>query len=180
MENKLVNIPKAFWKLHGKQTYKQDLVMTYLVAILVLLVNLKTGSNLALWKVIVVAILSIDIGGGVVSNFTAGTINYYRESELSPYIFVWLHLLQTLALGFIYGDFFLPILLTMLTAITGSSLAIALHKTVMQRQTSVFFFALEVLLLGFFSELPMPARTLILLMSLKLLVGFSAHYGKTI
>lgn len=180
MENKLVNIPKPLWKLHGKQTYKQDLIMTYLIAMVVMLVNLKTGSDLALWKVIVVAVLSIDIGGGVVSNFTRGTINYYQEAEHSPYLFVWLHLLQTLALAIIYDGFYFPILLTLVTTMTGASVAIAFHKTVLQRQISVFFFALVVLLLGFFPEIPIPARTLILLMSFKLLVGFSGHYGKPI
>ncbi|GGG96181.1 hypothetical protein GCM10007415_34260 [Parapedobacter pyrenivorans] len=178
MKNKVINIPKPLWKLHGKQAYKQDLIMTYLIAVIVMLVNLKTGNGLVLWKVIVVAILSIDIGGGVVSNFTRGTINYYQESKLSPHLFVWFHLLQTFALALIYTDSSFPISLTMITAMIGASVAIVFHKTVMQRQISVFFFALVALMLSLFPEIPIPANTLTLLMSFKLLVGFSSHYGK--
>lgn len=180
MKNRVVNIPKPLWKLHGKQTYKQDLVMTYLIAVIVMLVNLRASNELVLWKVIVVAILSIDIGGGVVSNFTRGTINYYRESKLSPYLFVWFHLLQAFALACIYQVSFFPISLTMIIAMIGASVAIAFHKTAMQRQISVFFFALVVLMLSLFPEVPIPAKTLTVLMSFKLLAGFSAHYGKPI
>lgn len=180
MKNRVVNIPKPLWKLHGKQTYKQDLVMTYLIAVIVMLVNLRASNELVLWKVIVVAILSMDIGGGVVSNFTRGTINYYRESKLSPYLFIWFHLLQAFALAVIYQVSSFPISLTMITAMIGASVAIAFHKTAMQRQISVFFFALVVLMLSLFSEVPIPAKTLTVLMSFKLLPGFSAHYGKPI
>lgn len=180
LANKAVNIPKSLWKLHGKQSYKNDLILTYLLAIIVMLFNILTIKELTLWEIIVIAVLSVDIGGGVISNFTKGTINYYRESDLSPHLFVWFHALQTLALMFIYSEFYIPVLLIMVTAMTGASIAVVFRKNAFQLQISAFFFALVVLFTGFYSKLPIPLKSLLLLMSFKLMVGFAGHYGKQI
>lgn len=176
--NKTINIPKSLWKLHGKEAYKSDLILTYLLAIIVMIFNMLNIKDLALWEIIIVAVLSVDIGGGVISNFTKGTINYYRESDLSPHLFVWFHALQTLALMFVYNAFYIPAAVIMAVAMTGASIAVIFRKTDFQLQISVFFFALVVLLSSFYPELPIPLNTLLLLMSFKLIVGFAGHYGK--
>lgn len=176
--NKTINIPKSLWKLHGKEAYKSDLILTYLLAIIVMIFNMLNIKDLALWEIIVVAVLSVDIGGGVISNFTKGTINYYRKSGLSPHLFIWFHALQTLALMFVYNAFYIPAAAIMAVAMTGASIAVIFRKTEFQLQISVFFFALVVLLTSFYPELPIPLKTLLLLMSFKLMVGFAGHYGK--
>jgi len=177
-EDKMVSIPKSLWKLHGKQAYKSDLILTYLLAITVMLFNMLNVKELALWEIIVVAVLSVDIGGGVVSNFTKSTIHYYKEAGLSPHLFIWFHALQTLALAIVYNEFYLPVAIVMGVAMAGASIAVAFRNTVFQLQISVFLFAVVVLLLNFYSELPIPLNTLIVLMAFKLMVGFAGHYGK--
>lgn len=109
IENKMVSIPKSLWKLHGKRAYKSDLIFTYLLAVIVMLFNMLNVKELPVWEIIVIAVLSADIGGGVVSNFTKSTIHYYKEAGLLPHLFIWFHALQTLALAFIYKAFFLPV-----------------------------------------------------------------------
>ncbi|WP_211245452.1 hypothetical protein [Sphingobacterium alkalisoli] len=177
-ENKMVNVPKSLWKLHGKQAYKSDLILTYLLAIIVMFFNMLNAKDLALWEIIVIAVLSVDIGGGVVSNFTKSTISYYKEAGLSPHFFVWFHTLQTLALMFVYNQFYIPAAVIMAVGMTGASIAVVFRKTVFQLQISVFFFALVILLASFYPEMPIPLKTLLLLMSFKLMVGFAGHYGK--
>ncbi len=177
-ENKMVNIPKSLWKLHGKQAYISDLILTYLLAIIVMLFNMLNVKELALWEIIVIAVLSVDIGGGVVSNFTKSTIHYYKEAGLSPHLFIWFHALQTLVLAIIYQQFYTPIIIVMCVAMAGASIAVAFRKTVFKLQISVFFFAVVVLLLNFYSELPIPLNTLTVLMSFKIMLGFAGHYGK--
>ncbi|OJU72574.1 MAG: hypothetical protein BGO09_08685 [Bacteroidetes bacterium 47-18] len=177
-EDKMVSIPKSLWKLHGQQAYKSDLILTYLLAITVMLFNMLNIKELELWEIIVIAVLSVDIGGGVVSNFTKSTIHYYKEAGLSPHLFIWFHALQTMALAIIYNEFYLPVAIVMGVAMAGASIAVAFRNTVFQLQISVFLFAIVVLLLNFYSELPIPLNTLIVLMAFKIMVGFAGHYGK--
>lgn len=177
-ENKVVRIPRSLWKLHGKQAYKSDLILTYLLAITVMLFNMLNVNELALWEIIVIAVLSVDIGGGVVSNSTKSTITYYKEAGLSPHLFIWFHALQTLALAIIYNEFYLPVTIVMGVAMAGASIGVAFRNTVFQLQISVFLFAVVVLLLNFYSGSPIPLNTLIVLMSFKIMVGFAGHYGR--
>lgn len=177
-QNKTILIPKFLWKLHGKQAYKIDLALTYLLAVLVMFFSVLNVLELELWKIIVVAVLSVDIGGGVVSNFTKGTIDYYKESSLSPHFFVWFHTLQACALAIIYKDFLVPVAIIMFAAMLGASITAALRKTVFHLQTSVFLFSGVVLLMSFYPQLPVPLNTLIILMAFKLIVGFAGHYKK--
>lgn len=60
-EDKMVSIPKFLWKLHGKQAYKSDLILTYLLAIIVMLFNMLNVKELALWEIIVIAVLSVEV-----------------------------------------------------------------------------------------------------------------------
>jgi hypothetical protein len=177
-EDTMVSIPKSLWKLHGKQAYKSDLILTYLLAIIVMLFILLNIKELALWEIIVIAVLSVDIGGGVISNFTKSTIHYYKEAGLSPHLFIWFHTMQTLALAIIYNEFYLPVAIVMGVAMAGASIAVASGNIVSQLPISIFLFAVVVLLANVYSELPIPLNTLIVLMAFKLMVGFAGNYGK--
>lgn len=173
-----VNIPKFLWNLHGKQAYKSDLIFTYLLAIIVLVFNILTIQNLESWKIILIGVLSLDIGGGVVSNFTKSTINYYKESGLSPHLFIWFHGIQLLVMVMVYSEFYFPVLVILGGAMVGSSIVIFSRNTVFQFQLSVFLFALVVLQMALYPELPIPLKSLVGLMSFKLMVAFAGNYGK--
>lgn len=176
--NKTVNIPKLLWKLHGKNAFIIDLILTYSLGIILLIFNILNTQKLEFWEAIIIGFLSIDIGGGVISNFTRGTIKYYKESNISPHFFIWFHTLQTVGLIIIYNELFISVALLMGVAMVGSSITIASGNTNFQKQTSVFFFALVIILMSSYSELPIPLKTLTVLMSFKIIVGFAAHYRK--
>jgi hypothetical protein len=158
-----------------QKTYQMDLVMTYTLAFIVMLFNLFSLGPSILWKIIFVAILSLDIGGGVVSNFTRGTISYYSESKLSPHAFIWFHSLQSIVLTCVYWDFSVQIAIASFMMMTFSSIVINLYQTSFQRQMSIFLFAVLVMAISY-SGLPLPSFILLLFMGFKMVVGFAGHW----
>lgn len=174
-----IKVHRFLWKLHGKSTYQLDLVLTYTLAVILLIFNVAFSLSLPLWKIVLIAILSIDIGGGVVSNFTKGTISYYREVELSPHFFVWFHTLQAVAITIIYHDSTWAVVTISLLAMLFSSFTVILWRSKFQTQVSVFLFAILVLVMSALGEMPKPLYSLLFFMSFKLLVGFAGHWKKT-
>ncbi|WP_157488259.1 hypothetical protein [Dyadobacter crusticola] len=173
---KEVSIPPALWKLHGKKAYQTELILTYLLAILVMLFNLAFSRSLPVWKIVILAVLSIDIGGGVVSNFTKSTIRYYREHHLSPHAFVWSHLLQSALLLGIFLEFRSEIVILSFCAMLFSSVTVIVYNTHFQKQISVLLFTLVVLVMRYYTKIPNSLYVLLMLMAFKLIVGFAAHW----
>lgn len=173
---KEINIPPAFWKLHGKKAKAIDLILTYLLAVLVMLYNLVEAESFPVWKFILIAILSLDICGGVVSNFTDSTIAYYRNEGSSPHAFIWFHLLQSALLVCMFWEFRLEVIVVSIFAMLCSSVTIGLHSSHIQKQASVFFFALLFLLMQVFAKIPTTLYVLLGLLTFKMLLGFAAHW----
>ncbi|MFT2010500.1 hypothetical protein ACMA1I_17630 [Pontibacter sp. 13R65] len=174
--SRIISIPKPLWKLHGRKAYLIDLLLTYFMAVLVAVVNVVLSASMPAWQVVLLVVLSLDIGGGAVSNFTSGTIEFYKKSDLSPYTFIWLHLLQAGLLLCIYWSVKSQIILLAFLILVLSSLVIRVREVSYKRQLSIFLFAVFVLIMFSLSDLPKPPCILLVLMGLKLIVGFSGHW----
>ena len=175
--SKNIAIPPVLWKLHGRSAYLTDLLMTYSFAILVGIVNLYFSSDLPLWAKMIIIALSLDIGGGVVSNLTKGTIEYYRHSRLSPYSFIWFHLIQAAALSWVYPEWMDQIMLLNIITMTLSSEVVRLSGTSIQKPLSAFSFGLVFLGVLVLESSAIPARLLVVLLAFKLIVGFARQYN---
>ena len=92
------------FELHGKQASKFDLLITYSAAVLytVAVLFLARDMPLPVIKIIALGIISFDIGGGVIANFTEGTTNYYVENQKLRYRFIAMHITQPLILLWIF------------------------------------------------------------------------------
>lgn len=126
-EPKAISIPKALAKLHGEQSTLADVVVTHVVAYMItaLIGWLAWRDGLAGWQVAVLAVLAVDIAGGVVANVTAGTDQYYGARPRLRKVFLGLHVVQPLVLWWLFPESYLVILAT--TVVTfGSSLAVEL------------------------------------------------------
>lgn len=173
-----INIPQVLWKLHGRRTYLLDLILTYIFALALTVLSLNYFPDLTLWKKVIIIILSFDIGGGVISNFTKGTIKYYGTSKLSPHIFIWFHLLQSLAFILVYDHFTPEIIIISLGTMLFSSLTIKVITGPYKRQVNVFVYASMLAAITLLTNLPSLLNLLLLLMAFKLLVGFSGNYKR--
>ena len=168
-----IRVHPVLWKLHGKQAYLKDLVLTYLAAVAVAVFNLVNADEQSAGWMILLIVLSLDVGGGVISNFPRGTIDYYRGRGLSPHAFIWLHLIQCLVLAGLFQGVFWPILLVSGLTLTSASVVISLHATPYRPQISHFVFVILLLAVQAMPGMPVPAVVLLLLMCLKLVVAFA-------
>jgi hypothetical protein len=96
MQNKKIQVHKFLSEVFGRETTTFDLLAIIIssVSFAVLTLFVKWNADITIIKKIILTILALDIGGGVVANFTTGTNNYYAESLRKRYLFVLFHLLQ--------------------------------------------------------------------------------------
>ncbi|WKN30114.1 hypothetical protein PZB74_14205 [Porifericola rhodea] len=140
MEDKL-DIPSFLHELHGTQSNWLNIFLTYLCALLATLAVLKTtDSGLLLnWQKYVLIALSIDLGGGVFSNFTFATSKYYADSFKRSMFFITLHLLQPLVLSFIFPAHLLGITFCSVYILTSALLLNFIHQPEHKLSFAVFF-----------------------------------------
>ncbi|WP_297337935.1 hypothetical protein [Algoriphagus sp.] len=171
-------MPQFLWKLHGKEAYIWDLVLTYFFAGVLTAFQVVYLLDSAYWKTALMVFLSFDIGGGVVSNFTLGTRKFYAESRRSPHIFIWFHSIQSLGLILVYPECLIPILVISGASILSSSLIVLLRTPSFQMQWAGFFYGVLVLLSTSYFSLPIPVISLLLLLAFKLVVAFSGNFKR--
>ncbi|WP_256006702.1 hypothetical protein [Pedobacter deserti] len=172
---KKIHLPPLLWKLHGRSACVTDLLMTYSFAILVGIVNLYFSRDLPVWASVIILALSLDIGGGVISNLTRGTIDYYRQSNHSPYAFIWVHLIQAALLAWVYQELMDQIMMLSLIIMTLSSELIRVSGTERQKPLSTFLFGLVLLATLVLEMSALPVRLLLILLAFKLIMGFAGH-----
>ena len=138
--------------------------------------NLTTYTDITIIKKIILTILALDIGGGVVANFTTGTNNYYSESFRKRYLFVLFHLLQPSILIWIFPSELIAILGVSLFTLTSSIIVLNIKKQYNQRIVAItlLFFSLILSTLLNYSD---PLTKMIMqLFSVKLILAFSVNW----
>ena len=134
MNNKVIFVQKHLHQLFGRQTTLFDILIIVgcAIAFASLTLTLIFNTDLSVIKKIIHTILALDIGGGVVANFTVGTNNYYAESLTRKYFFVFFHLLQPSLLVWIYpADWYAVAAVSLFTLIASM---IILHVKTHNRQ----------------------------------------------
>ena len=96
IQNKKIQVHKFLFELFGRETTTFHLLAIVIASLSFagLTLLLKLNTDISNFKLIILTILTLDIAGGVVANFTTGTTNYYAESLRKRYVFVLFHLLQ--------------------------------------------------------------------------------------
>lgn len=106
-----IPIPRWLHELHGTHSTRRDLVLVQGSAwsLTALVTATAVADGLPLWAVALLALLMIDIAGGVVSNVTPGTNAHYNASRRTRTVFLALHLLQPAALIWLFPTWAMPI-----------------------------------------------------------------------
>lgn len=99
-----IDIPKSLRELHGERTRISTLVLVYKAALVCAGVVIWQLLRLEVppWKAALGGLIFLDIGGGVVANFSASTRRYYREHEKLRIPFLLLHVVHPLALAALF------------------------------------------------------------------------------
>ncbi|MGH1334977.1 MAG: hypothetical protein ACRBFS_02540 [Aureispira sp.] len=78
---KEINPPEFLHDIHGSTTTVLDVMLSYLGGVIamgsVYVLYMQHHVDLSLWKLILLLVISADIGAGAVANFTKGTNAYY-------------------------------------------------------------------------------------------------------
>ncbi len=100
MKARTINPPKFLHEIHGSTTTLFDIILTYCGGVLAIIsiyaLYLQSNINISTWKLILLLLISGDIGAGVVANFTKGTNSYYggELKSKSRIVFILLHFLH--------------------------------------------------------------------------------------
>ena len=179
IQNKKIQVHKFLFELFGRETTTFDLLVIVIGSLLVagLTLILKWNSDISNFKLIMLTILSLDIAGGVIANFTAGTTNYYAESLRKRYFFVLFHLLQPSILIWIFPNELRPILVISVFTLISSIIVLNLNKHYTQRITAITLLLLSFILSILLNFSDPLTQLLMQLFSTKLILAFSVNWS---
>lgn len=176
-----VKIPEFLHELHGQKATVFDLLLTYLGAVLTTALVLYQAQPIGLeaWQYFLLGFLTLDLAGGVVANFTAGTTQHYKENPGKRYLFIALHVLQPLLLYLTFSDpaNMLPLLLITVYAVIAMLVINNIREYAKQRIMGAFLLVLGVTI-AFLEPFSQPLMLhLVLLYLVKLLLAFAVRWA---
>ena len=175
MQNKRIKVPKYLHELHGESPDIFTLIGTYLASIIsgILAIVFTNNLGLPVWKSIILFVLYADIAGGVISNFSSSTKDYYRTNKSHRLPFILMHLLHPALFILLFPDFADYFIYVGLFTILSCIILTRINKIEIQLTTALFL-----LLLGtsFSFCFKIPVNFLFSFAPLfmtKLIIGFS-------
>jgi membrane glycosyltransferase len=178
MQNKKIQVHKFLGEVFGHETTTFDFLAIVISSISFagLTLLLKWDADLSILKKIILTVLALDIGGGVVANFTTGTNNYYAESLRKRYLFVLFHLLQPSILIWIFPSELIAILGVSLFTLTSSIIVLNVKKQYNQRIVAVTLLLLSLILSTLLNYTDPLTQIIMHFFSLKLILAFSVNW----
>ena len=173
---KKVNIPPYLHELHGKQSSIFELLITYTTAALYAVIVLYLARHLPVYKLAVLGFLSIDLAGGVVSNFTEGTNLFYIQRPKMRYMFISLHILQPVILMLLFPNELKNIAIISVYTLMAMIFINSLSAYLRQRLYAAALTALG-LTISFALNISQPiVHLMLILFVIKLILAFSVRW----
>lgn len=179
--DKKIELPSVLHDLHGKETSIFDLIITYLSGIVITSIILYDSYHLLsdFLRIVVLIFLSLDIAGGVVSNFTQGTSENYAQSKFKRLLFISIHFLQPLGLFWVFQNDGIAILITTFLTLLGS-LIINSIENINRKITYGCFLMTAITSLTFYLNFKISElHLLMILYTIKLVFAFPINWYKT-
>lgn len=178
MQNKKIQVHKFLSEVFGRETTTFDLLAITIssVSFAVLTLFVKWNADITIIKKIILTILALDIGGGVVANFTTGTNNYYAESIQKRYLFILFHLLQPSIIIWIFPNELLAVLGVSIFTLISSIIVLNIKKHYNQRIVAVTLLLLCLILSTLLNYTDTLIQMIIQLFSIKLILAFSVNW----
>ena len=177
MQNKRIKVPKYLHELHGEYPDLFTLIGTYLASIIsgILVIVFTNNLGLPVWKSILLFVLYADIAGGVISNFSSSTKDYYRTNKSLRLPFILMHLLHPALIILIFPDFADYFIYVGLFTILACLILTRINQIEIQLTTALFLLLLGTLL-SFCFKIPVNFLfSFAPLFMTKLIIGFSVN-----
>lgn len=171
-----VKIPKAFHEVLGEENTVGAVIFILAAgAIVTILICYLAYGTMVYWQLILLAILAIDIAGGVVSNMSQGTSAYYARRPALRWIFIIIHFLQPLFMWLLFPQELYNIVGISLATLTATAIINLIPSAEVQRMVAVFLMVLLFMYLLSLA-LPMVLHILLMLFIIKLVVAFAVRW----
>jgi hypothetical protein len=178
LQNNKIQVHRVLRKLFGRETTKFALlaiiISGFSFGVLTLILN--WNFDISILKKIALTLLAFDIGGGVVSNFTPGTNNYYAESLRKRYLFILFHLIQPSILIWIFPNDLPAILGVLIFTLTSSIFVLNIKKIYNQRIVAISLLILCLMLSSFLNYSNTSSQIIMQFFSIKLILAFSVNW----
>lgn len=173
-----IQVHKSLHELFGRETNRLDLFAILLgsITLTIAVQLLCLDGELSLIKKIILAFLTLDIGGGIIANFTEGTNNYYSESVRKRYLFIAIHILQPLILSWVFPNNILTILTLTSFTLISSFIITSIERTNTQKTIGATMVLIGMILIFLFSFSTQLLQLILLIYVVKLILAFSVNW----
>lgn len=174
MLNRTVKIPQWLHDIHGEEASPVCLMLTYIIGILygaAFLVLLPI--DLPIWKSILTFIILFDIGGGVISNLSTSTNQYYQKNERKRIVFLSLHILQPALMISVFPGECIYFIFVGAFTVTGSFIILFIKNIESQQVIASSLVSIGIFVSLFFIKEYFILNSFGILFMIKLLLGFS-------
>ena len=97
-----IKVPSYLHKIHGKYNTLPEIVAPHLIAVLASTLAILLMQSFNLLEVLLIVIITYDLSGGAIANFTSGTSKYYAASKRLRWVFLATHISQPLVLAYVF------------------------------------------------------------------------------
>jgi len=176
--DKKVAIPSYLHELHGKQASVFDLLVNYTTAIIATIIILYLAKDLSLepYKLIILGVLALDLAGGVVSNFTEGTNNYYIEKPKMRYVFIAFHVVQPLVLIWLFPNDWVGVAVISVYTLIAMTAINSIREHLRQRVYGAFLMVVGLSISFLVGEMQMIVHLMLILFVVKLVIAFAVRW----
>jgi FtsH-binding integral membrane protein len=170
----LLKIPKFLHDVFGERisTLELGLITGFGVIASVFLFagNPEIWQDLALWKIVLLALLALDIFAGCIANFSRSTSQFYATRPRNRLIFIAVHV-QPIIMALLLSNHFVFAICVWAYTIITTLVVNALHKNSLQTFVAGFFLSLG--LFGFTQLFDVSSFVGIIFMLFFVKVGYS-------
>lgn len=177
----LLTIPRFLHDVFGERMsiLELGLILGFGVtaSIFLFAANPESWQGLALWRIVLLALLTLDIFAGCVANFSHSTSQFYASRPRNRLVFIAVHI-QPIAVALLLSNHYIFAICVWAYTIITALLVNALHKNSIQ--TFVAGFCLSLGLFGFtqFFDLSSFVGVIFLLFFVKVSYSFAVnHYS---
>lgn len=173
-----IKVHKSLHDLFGRETTGLDLfaILVGSITLTIIALLFHLDSELLITPKIILAFLTLDIGGGIIANFTEGTNNYYSENIKKRYLFIAIHIVQPLILSWIFPNNMLKILTFTVYTLTSSLIVTTIKQNNAQKTIAATMVLLGIILTFSFSFSTPLLQLILLVYSVKLILAFSVNW----
>lgn len=175
--SKEINIPRSLWELHGERARVSNLIAVYTAGLITgaMVAWQLLGSGITWWRIACSAFLFLDIGGGVVANFSKSTNSYYQEHTRLRVPFLAMHVVHPALLALVFPTVLPFFVFTGVFTLTGAFLVNAVKDREAQQNLAALLFAVGTIGSLLFPVFPAVLYCFTPLFMVKLILGFAVR-----